>query len=406
MLNENHVVEWERNRPFPLPHRFQTRDWWKALRSTLSSDVIQGIGQPVLAVTLFSLAVALLYRFFPALPSLSFKLGALAPHSLVAPALSLLLVFRTNAAYSHFWEGRQRWQELADHCRSLSRYVMLFERQLGRERRCSIARLLCAFPIVLKQHLRGSTAVPHVQLLLSPSDVASLRNAQNQPLHVVNLLSLQLASTPDSADPAASFSSRERLMLLNIVSHLSDCIGACERIVLTPVPLHYARHTSRLASIFVATLPFVLAPHLGLALVPTMAFVAWALLGIQEIGLLIEDPFHSILKLDKICTAIQKDVQQTLDLGRLKESTRPPPRPGNAPRYGERMRDVDISRAADVLRPEVSKGPRTVDQSMDDDEAVACASVDRSSNVRPLDALSDEYGDVIEASVTASRMQC
>ena len=107
MLNENHVVEWERNRPFHLPHRFQTRDWWKALRSTLSSDVIQGIGQPVLAVTLFSLAVALLYRFFPALPSLSFKLGALSPHSLVAPALSLLLVFRTNAAYSHFWEGRQ-----------------------------------------------------------------------------------------------------------------------------------------------------------------------------------------------------------------------------------------------------------------------------------------------------------
>ena len=42
----------------------------------------------------------------------------------------------------------------------------------------------------------------------------------------------------------------------------------------------------------------------------------------------------------------------------------------------------------------------------DDEEASAEASVDRSSRVRPLDKLSLDDGDVIEASVTASRMQC
>ena len=61
------------------------------------------------------------------------------------------------------------------------------------------------------------------------------------------------------------------------------------------------------------TLPLVLAKELGLILVPTMGFICWALLGIQEIGLLIEDPFQTILKLNTICMSIQKDVQQTLD---------------------------------------------------------------------------------------------
>ena len=46
---------------------------------------------------------------------------------------------------------------------------------------------------------------------------------------------------------------------------------------------------------------------------PTMAVVTWVLFGIQEIGLLIEDPFQTILKLNTICMSIQKDVQQTLD---------------------------------------------------------------------------------------------
>ena len=76
--------------------------------------------------------------------------------------------------------------------------------------------------------------------------------------------------------------------MLSQVAALSDCIGACERIVQTPVPLHYARHTSRLATIFIFTLPFVLTAEMGLLTVPCMATICWALFGIQEIGLFIE----------------------------------------------------------------------------------------------------------------------
>ena len=292
-----------------MPNRYTTSDWWRVLCNTPQSETLQRIRQPILLTCVFSAFVSLAYVLFPALPTFSFK-----PHSLVGSALSLLLVFRTNAAYTRFWEGRQLWQQLADYARTLARYIMLFERQLGAARRCTAARLLCAFPTVLKQHLRGHSHLsPEVEALLTHSECTSLRAARNMPLHIINLLGQQLAAVPEQTNSRHPFTSRERLMMLKIVSQLSDCIGACERIVLTPVPLHYARHTSRLATIFVCTLPLVLAKELGLILVPTMGFICWALFGIQEIGLLIEDPFQTILKLNTICMSIQKDVQQTLD---------------------------------------------------------------------------------------------
>ena len=337
---------WERNKPFSIPHRFRTAHWWRTMRTLPESEVLRRIRQPVLLATLYGLIVSALYRLLSFLPTMSFR-----PHSLMSSALSLLLVFRTNAAYTRFWEGRQSWQQLADHVRSLSRYTMLFERQLGRARRCRVARLLCAFPIVLKQHLRGSSAVPNVRALLTESEISSLRAAHNQPLHLVNLLGLQLASVPDQTDPAAPFSSRERLMMLKIVAQLSDCIGACERIVLTPVPLHYARHTSRLATIFVASLPLVLARELGFVLAPTMAIICWGLFGIQEIGLLIEDPFRTVLKLDKMCMAIQRDVQQTLEASMLRPEAEGAASGGvttNASAW--KGKTVDVTQAADAIR--------------------------------------------------------
>jgi len=291
-----------------LPRRYSTNDWRRVLWQTPQSTVLRRVMQPVLSIMVFSLIVSLVYWALP-VPALSFK-----PHSLVGSALSLLLVFRTNAAYTRFWEGRQRWQQIADHVRTLSRYVMLFEQQIGAQRHDCVARLLCAFPPALKEHLRGSSvSSSDVDELLQMSDVASLRGSLNKPLHLVNSLSQKLASVPDSLDPAAMFSSRERLTMLKIVSQLSDCIGACERIVLTPVPLHYARHTSRLATIFVFTLPLVLARELSFGLAPVMGFITWALFGIQEIGLMIEDPFLSAIKLDSIVASIQRDVHQTLN---------------------------------------------------------------------------------------------
>ena len=52
---------------------------------------------------------------------------------------------------------------------------------------------------------------------------------------------------------------------------------------------------------------------MGLLTVPCMAIMSWALFGIQEIGLMIEEPFRETLQLDHMCTSIQRDIAETLE---------------------------------------------------------------------------------------------
>merc|ERR1719327_41768 len=107
------------------------------------------------------------------------------------------------------------------------------------------------------------------------------------------------------------FTNRERVAMLDLVAKLSTSIGACERLVQTPVPLSYARHTSRFLSLWCLTLPFVLVPKSGFIAAPVMALATWALFGIQEIGNWIEEPFRGSLKLGVLCDTVFKDVRET-----------------------------------------------------------------------------------------------
>lgn len=64
------------------------------------------------------------------------------PHTLLGSALGLLLVFRTNAAYQRFQEGRKLWEEVLNVSRDIARMTSLYED--GEARRCwSRAFILC-----------------------------------------------------------------------------------------------------------------------------------------------------------------------------------------------------------------------------------------------------------------------
>lgn len=49
------------------------------------------------------------------------------PHTLLGSALGLLLVFRTNAAYQRFQEGRKLWEEVVNVSRDIARMTHLYE---------------------------------------------------------------------------------------------------------------------------------------------------------------------------------------------------------------------------------------------------------------------------------------
>lgn len=72
------------------------------------------------------------------------------------------------------------------------------------------------------------------------------------------------------------------------VSHLLESLSACERILSTPIPLSYTRHTARFLLIWLLLLPFSLYPLCGWTMVPIAAILVFLLLGIEEIGVQIE----------------------------------------------------------------------------------------------------------------------
>lgn len=134
----------------------------------------------------------------------------------------------------------------------------------------------------------------------------------------MNQLAYAIREVPNGRGQEALYTNRERSWLMQNLEKLSATIGACERLVQTPVPLSYVRHTSRFLSLFMLTLPFALVDVLGPYTIPVTCFASWALFGIFEIGLVIEDPFQGVLKVEVIAETLQVDIEECIkSLGAL-----------------------------------------------------------------------------------------
>ena len=285
----------------------------------------------------------------------------LSPHSLMVSALSLLLVFKTNSAYQRFAEGRKIWEYIINNSRDLYRMMNLYEKEMGRSKRRRLQRLLAAFPYLLRHRIRPNLVMYRLDdvenvrdpensivlyqdkaaddldpeaaavatkeenegnsrrrtrplywvdkrtlpwRLLPPNALEPCARAQNRPLWVCDRMAQELRNVPDGPN----FTARERLALIAKVEKLSGCIGACERIHQTAVPLNYARHSLRALTMWLFTLPFGLVGSLKYVTGPAVFLVSWLLFGVYEIGYSIEDPFQGTLRLSVLCDTIRRDV--------------------------------------------------------------------------------------------------
>jgi len=76
------------------------------------------------------------------------------------------------------------------------------------------------------------------------------------------------------------------------VDKLTDATGALNRIIKTPLPLSYSRHTSRFLTAWCGTLPCALGAAVGpISTIVVVALISWLVLGIDSIGQLLEQPF-------------------------------------------------------------------------------------------------------------------
>lgn len=232
--------------------------------------------------------------------SIGFKLPNSA-HALVGVALGLLLVFRTNASYDRWWEGRKLLGAMVNRCRDLTRqFATLLPAGKGDEAR-TLTRHVSLFYQVSALGLRQDR---DLQALVSKGVLLEAEKQALEPAGARGPVVLGWMSARLARLAASGELSEWRLMGIDSnLTALQDALGACERIAKTPLPFAYAQHLKALVTLFVMTAPFVLVDPMKWNTPLAMAALAFALFGIDEIGIEIEEPFGqdaNDLPIDKI----------------------------------------------------------------------------------------------------------
>ncbi|RKH40336.1 bestrophin family protein, partial [Corallococcus llansteffanensis] len=275
------------------PHR-----WWSYFHYLRGSMVKEIVGRVLLCVVWAAGVVAF-----------SRHVGhvGVAPtvHTLAGISLSLLLVFRTNASYDRFWEGRKLWGGIVNETRNLARASEVF---LGRSALFApLVRWTAVFPFAASAWLRGQRQLGPKAGDLPQDEAQAVLKAQHVPLMVARRMTAVL----DEGRRAGLYPEYVQMQLDQNVQLLIDYLGGCERIHRTPMPFAYMVHLRRALILYCFTLPFALVDTYGWVTVPATFVVAYVFFGIEEIGVEIEDPFgtdDNDLPLDAICENIQNNL--------------------------------------------------------------------------------------------------
>ena len=231
-------------------------------------------------------------------------------HAMVGVALGLLLVFRTNASYDRYWEGRKLLGGIVNNSRDMARQAAsyLVESPAARDR---VERYTIALYVTIRRYLRKEREWPELVDVLDADERARLAEVAAPPLLVAKWLTDVFA-----IEARAGRISEQQLKLADqTIADIVDMWGGAERILKTPVPLAYAHHIKAFLTIFCFTAPLALVGGMGWYTPIAAAVVAFGLYGIDEIGVEIEDPFGydpNDLPLDAIGETIARNVRETL----------------------------------------------------------------------------------------------
>ena len=284
------------------------KDNWLRIAFKAKGSVIPSIAGRVLGCALFGVLVSILFYFRWPVHHKSLA------NAIPAVVLGLLLVFRTNTAYDRFWEGRKAWGAINNNVRNLARSLWLaVEEKQPHDyaRKVTVLRLLPAFAIATKLHLRSQPLSPELAAELSPAQFAQLEKVQHPALQIAFWLSDYLQSEQRRGH-LNIFQMNEQQQLIN---NLVDMLGTCERILRTPMPLAYSIHLKQLLLIYCLLMPFQFVGELGWWTGLIVGLVSFTLLGIEAIGVEIENPFGNDpndLPLDNICINIQRMVEDVI----------------------------------------------------------------------------------------------
>lgn len=283
-------VDWRRHKS---PYRHG-----RHLYTIIHSGVIGSLFAPVTLCTLLAVFVSTLnhrrdHDTALTVPTL--------PFTLTAPVLALLLVFRTNSSSQRFDEARKAWGSNVNRTRDLARQALTWIRNPGDKPKLQcLLRHVKVFGFCLKDHLtEGAELRDEVERVLEMEEVDGVMSAQNKPIYVLQVISEIISQ--------CQLPNWERITMDKNLTQFHDNVGACERIFKTPIPVAYTRLTSRVLMLWHMVLPFALWEECGWLTIPVTFMSSAALFYIEEVGVLIEEPFW-VLPLSSISAGIVTSV--------------------------------------------------------------------------------------------------
>lgn len=235
------------------------------------------------------------------------------PYEIAGAALALLLVLRTNAGYDRWWEARKLWGGIVNQSRNLAISALAYGPADPKWRE-SIIGWVAVFPHVARCSLRGEPLPSVVTALIGKENAQQVQVAVHMPSFVALKVGELLRQACDQ-------SNMDRFAFVQIDKErasLIDHIGACERILKTPLPLVYSIKIRRFIALFLFTLPLALVHRInGDWLVPFITMmVAYPLVSLDQIGVELQNPFSvdnmSHLPLDGISATIQQNLEGLL----------------------------------------------------------------------------------------------
>lgn len=274
---------------------------------------MRSLATQALAVALFS-SFIVAYNLIVELRLLPFPLPMLTfpalPFTLTSSSLGLLLVFRTNAAYSRWRDARIYWAGISAKSFDIMRQSAAWMK--SKKDIAAVTRHTVAFSMALKWHLGNRSSeqrlINDLSGILSNDEIEGVVKARYKPQYILIKLTQIIVN--------------EKSLISNVQNHmdraiieLSMIMENCDRIFTSPIPLAYTRLTSRFLVLWLLTFPLSLYNEFRLHLKWVVPFVSFLnsmfLLGIEDLGVQIEEPF-TILPLTSICHGIRKTGQSLL----------------------------------------------------------------------------------------------
>jgi len=231
-------------------------------------------------------------------------------------AIGLLASFRLKESYARYDEARKFWGEAVNTTRDLAGNTMMFMKDL--DQRSRMLKLIKAFPVAymfnvnrkgchhsllhkdsggtkpsFEDRVQAEFQAELLDIYLDGKNDDDFRRLSqvkykggNIGLEVLTLMRETIAASVGTVDSIYVRKMDDQ------VQRLDGAYGASERLLRTPVPTSFTRHTARLLWFWDITLPFALYPIMGPFLtLPTALVTSYAVLGIEDIGVQMEEPF-------------------------------------------------------------------------------------------------------------------